>query len=914
MPVAVERIILNPQYASNCYLIRAGDDAREAVVVDPGGDPGAAPPGARAPRRRPAGDPRHPHRRRPHRRRRRARCRGTGAEVWAPAGELEALRSGETRGGYAAWLPHEPEHPVADGRPGRRPPASTFEVVARPGPLGRSCRVRRRRARLLRRPPVRRLRRARRSRRAATGRRCSTRSRVSLDRYGPDAVVYPGHGEPTTLGRELERTRSSASCAQRRASERRVPGAARDARRPARRPAALVDTSSGRWRSSTGAYGYRPIQTPASRTPASSSAPSGAGSDIVQKEMYTFTDRSDRSLTLRPEGTAPIARAYLEHGMHREPQPVKLYTIAPMYRYAAPQKGRYREHWQLSVEAIGSADPAVDAEVIQLYAELAAAASGSREWELQLNSIGDAACRPAYVERLNAWLDEHADVLDDDARHKRATSPLRVFDVKNPRRARRRSRTRRRSASRSATPAATHFAAVRRRLDALRRRLHARRRRSSAGLDYYTRTTFEFVGPEEKRPVDDLPAAAATTGSSRQIGGPPTPGHRLRRRARAAAARARARGRDGEPPAASTSSSSSTAAPREQVLDADGRAASARASPADTDYAGRSLKGQMTQAGRTGARTVVIAGADGCRGPAPSGGRGAGGSARRPRRYAQRSDALARPARQLAAPRGRGPRRSRSPAGSRTRRDHGGLVFVDLRDEERPRPGRDQPRERARGGRDRRTSCATSSSSGRAGAVVRRAPETVNPAMATGEIEVQAEELEILSRSTPLPFQLDEEGVDETLRIRYRWLDLRREKMQRNIRTRAQLVSIIRAEMEARRLRRHRDADHGQADARGRARLPRADAPAAGPLLRAAAEPADLQAAARDLRLRALLPDRALLPRRGSARRPAPGADPARRRDGLPRPGVPVRADRADRRPDLARAAAASSSRRRSRG
>ena len=93
--------------------------------------------------------------------------------------------------------------------------------------------------------------------------------------------------------------------------------------------------------------------------------------------MYTFTDRSDRSLTLRPEGTAPICRAYVEHGMHREPQPVKLYTIAPMYRYAAPQKGRYREHWQLSVEAIGSADPAIDAEVIQLYARAPAPRSAS---------------------------------------------------------------------------------------------------------------------------------------------------------------------------------------------------------------------------------------------------------------------------------------------------------------------------------------------------------------------------------------------------------------------------------------------------------------------------------------------------------------------------------------------------------
>ena len=94
-------------------------------------------------------------------------------------------------------------------------------------------------------------------------------------------------------------------------------------------------------------YGYQRIQTPVFEDTELFLRTSGAGSDVVRKEMYSFSDRGDRSLTLRPEGTAPIVRAYLEHGMHREPQPVKLYTIAPMYRYAAPQKGRYREHWQL---------------------------------------------------------------------------------------------------------------------------------------------------------------------------------------------------------------------------------------------------------------------------------------------------------------------------------------------------------------------------------------------------------------------------------------------------------------------------------------------------------------------------------------------------------------------------------------
>ena len=177
-------------------------------------------------------------------------------------------------------------------------------------------------------------------------------------------------------------------------------------------------------------YGYARLTTPAFEDTELFRRTSGAGSDVVQKEMYTFLDRSDRSLTLRPEGTAPIARAYLEHGLHRDPQPAKLYTIAPMYRYSAPQRGRFREHWQLSVEAIGSADPAVDAEIIQLYTELLRTL-GVTEWTLLLNSIGDEACRPAYLERLRAWLDEHDESLDEDVREKRATNPLRVFDVKS---------------------------------------------------------------------------------------------------------------------------------------------------------------------------------------------------------------------------------------------------------------------------------------------------------------------------------------------------------------------------------------------------------------------------------------------------------------------------------------------------
>jgi len=173
-------------------------------------------------------------------------------------------------------------------------------------------------------------------------------------------------------------------------------------------------------------HGYRPIQTPVFEDTDLFARTSGQGSDVVQKEMYTFADRSDRSLTLRPEGTAPICRAWVEH-LQREPQPQKLYTIASMYRYGAPGRGRYREHWQLSVEALGSNDPAVDAEIVLLYDTLLRRL-GISDYRLELNSIGCRECRPAYVERLRAWLDEHDAQLDEATREKARTSPLRALD------------------------------------------------------------------------------------------------------------------------------------------------------------------------------------------------------------------------------------------------------------------------------------------------------------------------------------------------------------------------------------------------------------------------------------------------------------------------------------------------------
>jgi histidyl-tRNA synthetase len=267
-------------------------------------------------------------------------------------------------------------------------------------------------------------------------------------------------------------------------------------------------------------YGFGRIQTPGFEDTALIHRSAGAGSDIVQKETYTFEDRGGRSLTLRPEGTAPIVRAYLENGLHREPKPVKLYTIAPMYRFDRPQAGRYREHTQLSAEVIGSADPAVDAELIQLYAELLRRFDYS-SWELQLNSIGDEVCRPAYLARLNAWLDAHDDVLDESARQKRATTPLRVFDVKNERLQEALEDAPKIGES-LCEACAEHFDHVKRYLDlyGIPYRVVPTLVR---GIDYYTRTTFEFKETSTGHAQDTICAGGRYDGLVEQIGGEPTP-------------------------------------------------------------------------------------------------------------------------------------------------------------------------------------------------------------------------------------------------------------------------------------------------------------------------------------------------------------------------------------------------------
>jgi histidyl-tRNA synthetase len=353
-------------------------------------------------------------------------------------------------------------------------------------------------------------------------------------------------------------------------------------------------------------YGWRRVQTPGFEDTALFQRTSGEASDVVHKEMYTFEDRSGRSLTLRPEGTAPIARAYVEHGLAQEPQPVKAYTIAPMYRYGRPGRGRYREHWQLSLEAIGSADPAIDAEVMQFYSELLRRL-GVTEWELHLNSIGDGNCRPQYVQRLNEWLDAHPELVDEEVAHKRETSVLQVFDIKNEK-------------LRAALDEAPkigeslcdecrrHFDAVRSYLDAYGVP-YVLDPTLVRGLDYYTRTTFEFIGPEENV-NSTICGGGRYDGLVEQVGGPSVPGIGFGAGLERLLLAIEREGVEIAPPQLDVFFAFAEPELRQRVLPHLARLRAAGRS-ADTDYGDRSLKGQLTQASRRGAQTIVIARAQG---------------------------------------------------------------------------------------------------------------------------------------------------------------------------------------------------------------------------------------------------------------------------------------------------------------
>jgi len=353
-----------------------------------------------------------------------------------------------------------------------------------------------------------------------------------------------------------------------------------------------------------GAAGYRRIETPAFEATELFARGVGASTDIVQKEMYTFEDAGGRSLTLRPEGTAPIARAYLEHGMQRDPQPVKLWYLSSCFRYERAQAGRQRQFWQIGAEAIGSAEPAADAESILLLAELLDTL-GVRDVRLRIGSLGTPETRAAYREELQAYLRAHADRLSDEVRGRIDANPLRAFDADHPG-TREVMRDAPRLLDRLAGEDADHFAEVRALLDeaGLAYEVDPTLVR---GLDYYTRTVFEFTS-------DALGAQSGVGGGGRydglieQLGGPPTPGIGWA----AGIERILLAGGGGQvaPPALDLYVAFASPVHARTAFQLAYEARRAGLS-AQVELAGRSLKGQLKQASRAGARLVAIVGDEG---------------------------------------------------------------------------------------------------------------------------------------------------------------------------------------------------------------------------------------------------------------------------------------------------------------
>lgn len=270
-------------------------------------------------------------------------------------------------------------------------------------------------------------------------------------------------------------------------------------------------------------YGYHRIETPLFEQTAVFERGVGEVTDIVEKELFRIAPRTEEaeSWALRPEPTAGIVRAYIQHGMQTWPQPVKLSMIGPMFRYDRPQAGRYRQFWQLDIEAIGDPGPAIDAEIIELGARFYADA-GLRGVEVLLNSIGDAACRPAYVAELTEYYRAHADALPAVERDRLDRNVLRLLDSKDPAMAAINAGAPR-ITDRLCGPCGEHFASVREHLDALgvAYRLEPGLVR---GLDYYTRTAFEYYIAGREGQQQALGGGGRYDGLVELLGGRPTPG------------------------------------------------------------------------------------------------------------------------------------------------------------------------------------------------------------------------------------------------------------------------------------------------------------------------------------------------------------------------------------------------------
>jgi histidyl-tRNA synthetase len=266
-------------------------------------------------------------------------------------------------------------------------------------------------------------------------------------------------------------------------------------------------------------YGYKRIDTPIFEDTALFQRSAGEFTDIVQKEMYTFDDRGGNSLTLKPEGTSAVCRAYIQHGMQNLPQPVKLYYVSPIFRYDRPQAGRYRQHYQFGCEAIGEDDPAIDAEVIDMAWRFYQAL-GLVNISLQLNSIGCKECRPAYLNALKDYYNKHTGSLCADCKTRLEKNPLRLLDCKQAA-CQGIAQNAPRSIDSLCPACAAHFTQLQKYLGLLGIPFQINHR-LVRGLDYYTRTVFE-VQPEDEGGQSTIGGGGRYDGLIEELGGKPTP-------------------------------------------------------------------------------------------------------------------------------------------------------------------------------------------------------------------------------------------------------------------------------------------------------------------------------------------------------------------------------------------------------
>jgi aspartyl-tRNA synthetase len=590
-----------------------------------------------------------------------------------------------------------------------------------------------------------------------------------------------------------------------------------DQRRPARAPTGTHDIfwpESWRWEVVLGTFataveraGYGLLQSPMFEYAEIFRRGIGEASDVVGKEMYEFADRDGQMLALRPEGTASVVRAFVEH---HPLVPWKVWYATPAFRHERPQAGRYRQHHQVGVEALGPADPDLDAEVVAL-ADGFFRRLGLTDYELKVNSMGDGTCRPAYLELLRSALAERVGELCDEHRRRLDANPLRVLDCKRPE-CRKVTADVPHLVDHLCDTCAAHFDRVREGLAALGVP-YVLDHRLVRGFDYYTRTTFEFASGAIDAAQNGIGGGGRYDGLVEMLGGPPTPGIGFGvgiERVLIAC--------DGEgvlaadPPALDTFVVDVAGGEMARDLTAAIRRAGLRA---DRAFDGRSMKAQMKLADRSGARLALIVGpgelADGTVTVRPL--REEGGQRTVPvgeavtvvEPEAQRTEVQATSMRtevqatsmrtevQATSMRtdlcgGLGlddvGREVRLCGWVAHRREHGEhLAFVDLRDHS----GIVQCV--VDGAADLRSEYVVAVTG-----VVRRRPQGMdNPQLATGQIEVGDCAVAVLAEAEPPPFPVDDRAeVDEVVRLRHRYVDLRRPRLQANLRLRAAVTGAIR--------------------------------------------------------------------------------------------------------------------------